>query len=70
VGAAASSTGWGNSIQDSVHKKMVSTILANLEGCQERVLTGRLQKRRPWTSFFDHLVGRGNLNSLSNKLIN
>lgn len=24
------------------------------------------KKRRPWTSFFDHLVGRGNLNRSCN----
>lgn len=26
------------------------------------LLDFRHKKRRPWTSFFDHLVGRGNLN--------
>ncbi|QHD06925.1 hypothetical protein PspR76_14830 [Pseudomonas sp. R76] len=30
---------------------MVSTILANLEGCQERVLAGRLQKLRDAQTF-------------------
>ena len=33
------------------------------------LLDFRHKKRRPWTSFFDHLVGRGNLNRFFKMMI-